>query len=98
MSAGEDFGQLLKQLALLVGEAGGRLHLYLDVEVAAPSPIQVGKAAATNAEDGIGLRAFWDLQCLLALQRRDLDSAPSAACQNESGTVQLSSRSWRSKN
>src|ERR1035437_182555 len=64
--------QILKQLALALGELRGHIHVDNYVEVAAGArPSQVRDAAAPQSDLGAGLRARPDLEFLLAFDGRD---------------------------
>lgn len=65
--------QFLQEFALSLGEFRWRLHPHFDEQVAFAVPVQHRNAFAAQLQDGPRLRAFRDLEGLLAIEGWDLD-------------------------
>ena len=58
--------QLLQQFFLALVQLGGNLHSHFDVEIPLPAPVHYRHAFVAEAEGGVRLRAFGNLQGVLA--------------------------------
>ena len=78
-------GQLLYQFALMLIELAGCIDLNLHVEVSAAAAVQHRHALFAHAEGRAGLRAFWDINAGLALERGNLDGGAQRGLRKADG-------------
>src|SRR4030095_2408094 len=70
---GQRFGELLEQLPLLFRKLLRCRDLHGHQEIAAPTPRYIGHALAADAERTSGLRAGWNGERFLAVERGNLN-------------------------
>ena len=84
-------GELAEQVLLGGVEFRRRVHLQVDLEVAAAVAAQVGDAQPAEGDDLAGLGAGLDVDLLLAVERVERISVPSAAA-----VIGMLRLAWRS--